>query len=652
MTNTDNCAGTVTAAGAFVITAPQPTVSNTATSPLTYGVSLNQSVSVFGSNFMSGATVTLGTLTGVTVPGTIATATTPYVFVSSTTIRVWWPNTSMPPGSYTAMVTNPAAAGGLTGTLTNAFVVAPPQPTISSVSPASLTYGVSPSQSVSVFGSNFMVGDTVQVDGISCVTVSGTIATATVPCVVVTGSTTTIRFWWNSTSLSPGAQDVTVISPIAAGGLSATLPGALTILPATPAVSSISPTTVTYGITLGSSVTIFGSGFINGAAITVGGLTGTTVPGSVASATVPFVFVSSTQVKFWWPNTSLAPGDYAVTVTNPVASGGLSSTLPAASGFHVVAPQPTVISTTPASVIYGVTANQSVTISGDNFILGAVINVSGLTGTTVAGSIASATTPFVYVSKNTLRFWWSNTSLSLGAHAVQVTNPAVAGGLSATLAGGFTVTAPQPTVTAASPTSVVYGISTSQSITISGSNFVLGSTITVGGLTGTTVTGSIASAATPYVFVNNSTVRFWWPNTSLTTGAYAAQVTNPAAAGGLGATLAAAFTVTGPQPTITSLSLPTATYGVTSSRSVTISGGNFLVGSTITVQGPGGTLSGVTVSGSTATASVPFVWTSSTQVKFWWGNTSLPAGTYDVIVTNPAAGGGLSTTLVGGFVIN
>jgi hypothetical protein len=59
----------------------------------------------------------------------------------------------------------------------------------------------------------------------------------------------------------------------------------------------------------------------------------------------------------------------------------------------------------------------------------------------------------------------------------------------------------------------------------------------------------------------------------------------------------------------------------------------------------------VTVAGSSATSTVKFVYYTSGQVKFWWGNTSLPAGSYDVIVTDPAASGGLSATLVGGFVV-
>jgi hypothetical protein len=107
-------------------------------------------------------------------------------------------------------------------------------------------------------------------------------------------------------------------------------------------------------------------------------------------------------------------------------------------------PTPVITSVDPASVTFGVTPSSSITINGSGFVLGAVITVGSLSGVTVAGPSggATASTPFIWVDGTHLEFYWSSTLLAQGVYAVQVTNPTSAGGLSATLAAGFTVLAP------------------------------------------------------------------------------------------------------------------------------------------------------------------------------------------------------------------
>src|SRR5574341_1359536 len=345
---------------------------------------------------------------------------------------------------------------------------------------------------------------------------------------------------------------------------------------AQPVIISVTPGTATYGVTPNSQITIVGANFVVGATITVGSLSGDTVSGSSASASTPYVYISSGQLRFWWPNTSLAPGTYTVTVTNP--SGGGTVDLPA--GFTVVEPAPTVTSVTPASVTYGVTPSSQITIVGANFVVGATITVGSLSGDTVSGSSASASTPYVYISSGQLRFWWPNTSLAPGTYTVTVTNPS--GGGTVDLPAGFTVVEPAPTVTSVTPASVTYGVTPSSQITIVGANFVVGATITVGSLSGATVSGSAASASTPFVHISSGQLRFWWPNTSLAPGTYTVTVTNPAAAGGLAGSLTAGFEVVEPAPTVTSVTPASVTYGVTPSSQITITGANFAVGATIT----------------------------------------------------------------------
>ncbi|MEO5657761.1 MAG: hypothetical protein ABIO65_06005, partial [Nitrospiria bacterium] len=62
-------------------------------------------------------------------------------------------------------------------------------------------------------------------------------------------------------------------------------------------------------------------------------------------------------------------------------------------------------------------------------------------------------------------------------------------------------TASQPTIVPPlSPNLVTYGLTTSRPITIYGSGFVAGATITVGNLSGATVAGDVADEVTRYVF--------------------------------------------------------------------------------------------------------------------------------------------------------
>jgi hypothetical protein len=42
---------------------------------------------------------------------------------------------------------------------------------------------------------------------------------------------------------------------------------------------------------------------------------------------VPFVWVTSGRLSFWWNNTSLPQATYDVTVTNAADGGGLTNTL-------------------------------------------------------------------------------------------------------------------------------------------------------------------------------------------------------------------------------------------------------------------------------------------------------------------------------------
>jgi hypothetical protein len=112
-----------------------------------------------------------------------------------------------------------------------------------------------------------------------------------------------------------------------------------------------------------------------------------------------------------------------------------------------------------------------------------------------------------------------------------------------------------------------------------------------------------------------------------TAGSYAVVVTNPAPGGGTSSPVN--FAVGNPQPTLTSLSPVSAVVGA-AAQTLTLTGTNFLASSTVTYNGVGHTATLV----------------SSTQLTISLSATDqATAGSYAVVVTNPAPGGGASSPL-------
>ena len=188
-------------------------------------------VTITGTSFATGATVTFG-----------VTAATNVVVVSATQITATTP--AGPAGAVTVTVTSP---GGLSGSLTNGFTYG--SPTVSSVSPNSgSTVGGTP---VTITGTIFAAGATVTF---------GT--TAATNLVVVSA----IQITATTPVGSAGAVTVTVTN---SGGQSGSLTNAFTYV-VVPTVSVVSPNN---GPTAGGTpVTITGTSFAAGATVTFGGL--------------------------------------------------------------------------------------------------------------------------------------------------------------------------------------------------------------------------------------------------------------------------------------------------------------------------------------------------------------------------------------------
>ena len=505
----NSATATLTSSGPWVMqmvtfsaaSGPVPTVGNVA--PNSGSTSGGTAITITGTNFANGATVTFG-----------GAAATNVMVVNSTTITATTPADGA--GAVTVTVTNP---GGQSGSLGSAFTYLAP-PTVSSVSPNNgPTAG---GTAVTITGANFASGATV--------TFGGTPATN----VVVVNSTTITA---TTPAGGAGAVTVTVTNP---GGQSGSLGSAFTYL-APPTVSSVSPNNgPTSG---GTAVTITGANFALGATVTFGGTPATNV-----------VVANSTTITATTPAGSA--GAVTVTVTVSGQSGSLTS------GFTYVV-IPTVSSVAPNN---GPTAGGTpVTITGTNFAAGATVTfgaAAAINVVVVNSTTITATTP----------------SGSAGTVAVTVTVNSQSGSLT----NGFTYVVP-PTVSSVSPNngSTLGGTL----VTITGTNFVAGATVTFGG-----------TAATNVVIVNSTTITATTPAHAF--GAVTVTVTNP---GALVGSLANGYTYV-VVPTVSSV-VPN-NGPIAGGTAVTITGTNFVAGATLTF-GSNAATNVVVVSGTQITATTP-----------------------------------------------
>jgi hypothetical protein len=257
------------------VSGPQPTV--TSVSPSTGPTAGGTAVTITGTNFAAGATVTFG-----------STAATNVVVVSSTSITATTPAGTA--GAVTVTVNN---SGGRSGSLATGFTYVV-GPGVSNVSPS--TGPVAGGTAVTITGTNFASGATVAFGSAAAtnvVVVSSTSITATTPAGTAGAVTVTVTLNGQSGSLASGFTYI---------GL--------------PTVTSVSPNS---GSTLGqTAVTITGTNFAAGATVTFGGAAATSV-----------VVVNSTTI------TALTPVGNAGSVTVAVTNVG-SQTGSLANGFTYV----------------------------------------------------------------------------------------------------------------------------------------------------------------------------------------------------------------------------------------------------------------------------------------------------------------------------
>ena len=446
-------------------------------------------------------------------------------------------------------VVTAAGSYSATSTLTSAgpwvmqmvgFVpVSGPAPTVSSVSPNSGS--TSGGTNVTITGTNFASGATVTFGSASATSVT-----------VVSGT--------QITATTPAGSAGAVTVTVTVNGQSGNLVNGFTYI-AGPTVSTVSPSSGP--VAGGTAVTITGANFATGATVTFGSASATSV-----------TVVSGTQITATTPAGSA--GAVTVTVIN---SNGLSGNL--ASGFTYIG-TPTVSSVSPNS---GSTSGGTVvTITGANFAGGATVTFGSAAATSVTvvtGTTITATTP----------------AGSTGAVTVTVTNPLSQSG---SLANGYTYVV-KPTVSGVSPSSGPVAGGTS--VTITGTNFAAGATVTFG-----------SAAATNVVVVSGTQI------TATTPAGSAGAVTVTVTVNGQSGSLAGGFTYIG-TPTVTSVSPSSGT--TTGGTGVTITGTNFASGATVKF-GSAAATNVVVVSSTTITATTP----------------AGSAGAVTVTVTNPLSQSG------------
>jgi hypothetical protein len=541
-----------------------------------------------GGGTSNGATLTVAGPT-LTVSGTTVPVAGPLQVMFSTgpgTVGEWvglYPATAPGPGGYVdwqwitggRSVAGSAVSGTLTfpspgvtlapgdyvirwETLTNtvlatsptlSFQVINPTPTVTTISPASLT-ATSPAFAMTVTGTGFVTGAVVQVDGSARPTtfLSATQVQAAIPA---------------SDVATAGSHTITVVNPTTCVNSVCTSNGVtLTVTPApgVPTVTGITPSTVTPGgPAFGLAVT--GTNFAANSVLQVNGTPRAT---TVTSATALTGTILASDIA--------SGGLLTITVVTPAPGGGTSN----GATLTVAGPTLTVSGTTvpvagPLQVTFGTgpgTVGEWVglypaTAPGP----GGYVDWQWITGgRSAAGSAVSGTltfpSPGVTLAPGDYVIRWETLT-----NTVLATSPTVS----------FQVVNPTPTVTTISPASLA-ATSPAFAMTVTGTGFVTGAVVQVDG------------SARPTMFLSATQVQAAIPASDVATaGSHTITVVNPTACmNSVCTSNGVTLTVTGPTLTVSGTTVP-----VAGPLQVTFNTGPGTIGEWVavypaTTPGPGG----------------------------------------------------------------
>jgi hypothetical protein len=545
--------GGTSAAMNFSVTNPSPVIA--ALSPASIAVGSSAfTLTITGTGFVNGSQAQWNG----------ATRSTTYVTATQLTAAITAADVAA--GGMAAVTVINAAPGGGTSLASSFAIVSNPVPQIASILPASAGVG-SGAFTLTVTGSGFLAGSLVQWNGASRTTtyISATQLTAAIT---------------NADLSAAGTATVTVANPAPGGGASAG--ASFAIANPTPAITTISPSTVS-AASSAFSLSVNGAGFVATSVVQWNGN---------ARATT---YVSATQLTATISAADIATaGTASVSVVNPTPGGGTSGALPLAITAN---PTPTLSSILPTSAINNSGAF-TLSVSGSGFIPASQVQWNGSSRVTT------------YVSPTQLSSTINAADLStVGTAAVTVMSPAPGGGTSSGIA--FTVAAnPAPSVNSILPTAATIG-ATGFSLSVAGSGFISSSQVLWNG----------ANRATTYVSSTQLTAAILTSDLT-TAGTATVTVSNPTPGGGT--TGGVMFTISAnPTPSVASI-LPAAATSASGAFTLTVIGSNFVAGSLVQWNG--------------ASRATTFVSTTQLTAAILGGDLSV-AGTSVVTVLNPSNGG-------------
>jgi uncharacterized protein (TIGR03437 family) len=433
-------------------------------------------------------------------------------------------------GTAQVTVVNPAPGGGTSNALTFNIVSGNPVPTLTSLNPNSALVG-SPNFTITVTGTNFVQSSVVRWNGDTRQT---TFVNATTLTVIIGAADIA----------NAGTAQITVQNPAPGGGTSNALP--FTINNPAPTITSLNPTSAQAG-NGAFTLTVNGTGFVNGSLVRWNGSTRTTS------------FVSATQLT-----AQITVGDIAsagtaqITVFNGTPGGGTSNAV----AFTIAQPNPvpTLTSLSPNTVNVNSGAF-TLTVNGTNFVNGSVVRVNG----------NARTTQFVSATQLTAQILAADIA-STGTAPITVFNPAPGGGTSSALNLTIVQPNPAPTIVSLTPNSVLAG-SAPFTLTITGTGFINSSSVWWN------------NAARPSTFVNATTLTVQVPAADVANaGTAGIKVVNPAPGGGTSNEVLFSITQSNPVPTLTMLAPQQALAG-SNAFTLTVLGSGFVQGAVVRWNG-------------------------------------------------------------------
>jgi photosystem II stability/assembly factor-like uncharacterized protein len=574
----ESTAGSPSAALNVLVHNPPPTIQSF--TPTTYTRNSNNPITITGTGFVPESRIRLDNSTGWFIP----TYFSPTQVRFSALAQYNTGGSNAAATSFQLLVDNPLSSnnqgGGVSANVT--IPIVNPAPSLSTINPLQIFTG---QQATIALSASSLMPNTVAQFNNKTYTIAPAGFSQTAIIIPPTDLTTT------------GSYPITLFTPAPGGGTSQQV--FVSVVHPQPAVSSIAPTTVNAG--RDTTVTLTGSSFISGALV------------YIENVTTPLAttFVSGTSLRAVVPaNRIPTNGTYRFYVVNPTPNGPLGGT----SGFvdlTVNTPVANLTGINPATLTASAIA-QTLTLSGTFFETNAVAWISGtgittraLTTTVQNAALATATVPADLAGR-------------AGTYTITLKNPNAPDSQTQTL----TIQNPAPTLQTLNPASTLAG-SNGITLTLRGTNFVQGAVVVFNG-TPLTPSAVIADSITVSV-----------PSSALTVASSVqVLVRNPAPSAGDSPALP--FAINNPLPRLDSAIAHPLQSGIllvsTQATTVTLYGGNFIIGSYVRENGGNrteSTLSSQRLTQGTMTATVPVEMTAQ-------------AGIVRLLVENLSPGGGRS----------